>query len=887
MAQADGIDKGLQDAIALGERNKALLPRLRNWCSHLLIEDQSSGMVAQFYGLPINLSLSCPHATSEAISANLEMNARHFIEYQCIKCQFHVELMPRNFGRDVLAQHEQRQRQAEHAAREHAARRAELRAEIEVLVQQEQLQGHITALSVLNLVQRLQVVDGRASTAATIREAADLVPQFFSTAALNYLTLYLEDPVGPVLLTTIRQVLLSGTKLPSFALDQVVATIQRGHQLDAAVSVFAAAVAPADLPTHGPLLASILANLEYDYRLMRAEEGEDLVYPHAVELVRRFAQADASACQELLTAQVRLPEKRNRIRMMGLLRELIATAPDIVLPLTEVIVRALDFAEDGYGESADHATRHTLALLYHHDPEQVLAVLRQTAPTLSAAGQIEILEFYGRALQDSDLLLPVHAVLLAGELVSDLAAGSGPAQVQDARLGLVVKAACRAPAHFIPHVTVLLGVLLTVVKELQTLRRHQAALERPSDPAPTFNPLFGKHTVEVQSLDAHQQRRVSEVERMMSQLLNADSVASQPTVLEVFAGLNSETDGFIKSRLLKVLRDSIPDPIRISAILPVLYTSLFDAARDVRWEALRFLEYLLDEQPACVTQSLLDAVKALLEDADLSIRGQAIQAYGALMRRYPQQVAPDQLKEVLAAVHNPTVALHKAAVATAHALMPFLTESQRQVLLLDIQALEGAYYKNQDFTYGQELVRTLLWLVRDTRPLFLELAERYLTKYCACEEFYAAQDALKRLTRLLPENPELRLAWLPQALHYLIRVEPYYSSTDLREELLVALHQLSYAEVVAQQRELAGFAQTQITAGHFYDAFSVYAVFGTQGLHAQVYALTQYLAQVVPATKATEGVRSVNHTFNQFAQLEDTVATGRLDAAYFASLPVC
>ncbi|SFQ79552.1 hypothetical protein [Hymenobacter arizonensis] len=849
MAQSDRIDEGLQEAIALGERNKALLPRLRNWCSHLIIEDQLSGMVAQFYGLPINLALYCPHATGEFMSANLEMNARHFIEEQCIGCHFHTELMPRNFGRDVLAQHKQRQRQAEHAAHEHAARRAELQAEIEVLVRQEQLQGHITALSVINLVQQLQAADGRASTAATIREAADLVPQFFSAAALNYLTLYLEGPVGPVLLATIRQVLLSGAELPAFALDQVVAIIQRGHQLDAAVGVFTAAVAPTDLPMHGPLLASILAHLEYDYRLMRAEEGEELAYPHVVELVRRFAQTDASACQELLTEQVRLPEKRSRIRIMGLLRELITTAPDIVLPLTDVIVRALDFAEDGYGESADHATRHTLALLYRHAPEQVLAVLRQTAPTLSTPGQVEILEFYGRALQDSDLLLPAHAALLAEELVTDLAAGSGPTQVQEERLHLVVKAACRAPAHFIPHVTVLLGVLLTVVKELRTLRRYQAELEYPSVPAPTFNPLLGKHPLEIQNLDVHQQRRVSEVERMMSQLLNADSIASQPTVLEVFAGLNSETDGFIKSRLIKVLRDSLPDPIRISAILPVLYASLFDTARDVRWEALRFLEYLLDEQPACVTRSLLDAVKALLQDSDLPIRGQAIQTYGALMRQYPQEVAPDQLKEVIAAIHSPTVALHKAAVATAHALIPFLTESQRQILLMGIQALEGAYYENQDFTYSQELVRTLLWLVRDTKPLFLELAERYLTKYCACEEFYTAEDALKRLTRLLPENPELRPAWLPQALQYLIRVEPSYSPTDLRGELLVALHQLSYAELVAQQYELARFVRTQIAAGHFYDAFSVYAVFGAQGLHAQVYELTQHLAQGYPPLK--------------------------------------
>jgi hypothetical protein len=888
MAQADKIDEQIQEAVAMGERNKALLPRLRNWCRHLIIEDRSGGLVAEQYNLPTTLALSCPHATGGSMSANLEMIARHFIEEQCMGCSFHAELMPRNFGRDVLAQYEQRQRQAALVENEHAARRAELQAEVAVLVQQEQLQGPITARSVLKLALQLPTEDGQADIAETIREAAGLAPRFFSAAALNYLALQLEGPDGPVLLGAIRQVLLSGTVLPDFAWNQVLALIQRGWHLDAAVGVFIAAVEPKDLATYSPLLTSGLAHLEYDYRLMRGEDGEATAYPHVIELVQLFAQADAGACQELLTNQVRLPGKRDRIRVLGLLRDLTAAAPELVLPLTEDLVRSLDFPENGYGESADHAARHTLALLYPHAPEQVLAILRQTALMLSDAGQVELLEFYSRALQNSSLLLPEHAVALAGQLVADLAADSGPVKVREERLGLVVKAACQEPAHFIPHFTVLLGVLLAVVRDLRTLRWYKAELESPSAPATTFNPLVGKYPWEIQVLDVRQQRRVSEAERMLSHLLRAADTTPQIVLLDVFAGLSSETDGFLKSRLIKVLRESLPDPVRIGAVLPMLHASLFDTARDVRWEALRFVEHLLDEQPACVTRNLAEAVKTLLHDADTSIRGQAIQAYGALIHQSAQEAVPADLDVVLAALNSPTPALHKAAVASAYALMPLLSESQQQLLLLNIQALEHAYYEIQDFTYSKELVRTLLWLVRNTRPLYLELAERYLTKHCTCGDFYFEQDVLKRLTHLLPEYPELRRAWLPQALRYLVRVERSYSSFgDLRDELLVTLHQFSYDELVAWQSELIQFARTQLAAGRFHDVFALYAVFGAQGLHAQVYELTQYFTQTVPATKATNYARSVNQTFAEFAQLENTVAAGGLNLAYLQSITLC
>lgn len=891
MAQGSSIgkiDKGLRQAVAMGERNQALLLRLYRWCEHLLIEDCSSGMVA-LYGLPTSVALSCPHAAGSFMAHNLEMNAQAFIVEQCVACRFHAERSPDNFGREVLARRAQQLHQAELAAQEHAARRAALQAEIDVLVEQEHRQGSVTAQSVLNLVRELQAEDDRPGKAATIREAAAVAPHFFSAAALNYLSLYLDGPAGPALLETLRRVLVAGRSLPAFVLAQVRAIISTGQHIDAATGVFSLAVAPAELPGQAPLITALLARLDYGYVLLRGEENQPTAYPNVIHLLQRLAAADLHACHALLTAQLHLPEKRDRIRVLELLRDLLAVAPALVLPLGEALVRSLDFEDDGYGESADHVARHTLALLYQHAPEPMMAVFNQMYPTLSGGGQVEVLTFYCDALEDGDLLLPTHAAALAGRLVADLAADAGPAEVREARRGLVAGAVCRAPALFAPHGAALVQVLLSVVREWHTLRGYRAELDQAAAPADTTNPLRGKDPWEIHALEMRQQNRVGEAERLVEHLLGADGSSLQESVLATLAGLSSDTDGFIKSRLLKILRDSTTAPERLSHLLPVIYASLFDeAARDVRWEALRFVEHLLDEHPACVPPSLLEAVKALLEELDEPIRGQAIRTYGSLIRRFAAEVEPVHLALVLAAINHPSGALHKAAAATASALVPFLTEAQKQLLQLGMQELERAYFDIPDFAYGRELADTLLRLARENQPLFLELAGRYLSKYATCGNFYPEQDALKRLTHLLPSFPELRPVWLPLALRYLQRVAPEkFSSDHLREELLQVLHQFSYAEVVAQQAVLVEFAHTQVQAGHFHDVFAICAVLGAQGLHAPVLALTQFLAQVVPVSKATEYVRRLTQTFAECSGLEAAVAAGQRDAAFLELLRPC
>jgi hypothetical protein len=883
MARNEKSDQQITQAVALGQQNQALLPRLRNWCRHLQITDYSGGLIHELYGLPMNLELCCPHAAGQYRAMNLEWNARMFIDEKCVNCAFHDEVFPQNFGREVLAQREQAEQAAALHAQEQATRRAELQADIDALLKDEQTQGDTKSLSILKLVQQLGRPQADHAVAATVLEAARLSPSFFTPSALNYLALHLDASHAPVVLQILRTLLDAGHQLADFARQQLLAVVEEGEVLDAAVGVLAA-VAPVDLVAQPGLLSRILGRLHYEHHSRRAHETE-MIYPEVVALLQRWAAADVAAYEQLLKQQLSLPNKHDRLRVLGLLQDLATVAPGLVLPLTEAVARSLAFEEDGYGDSADHAARHLLASLYAHDPETVFATLRELYTSVTASVQLELLEFYGRALCDDELVRPAHAAVWVSHLVSGMVT-PGPDARKDAAQQQVEDVAYRAPHLLVPHQDAVLGALVAAVGSYRKFQWFRAELQNSSAPPTTFNPLLGRHGVEIQGLDLQEQRRLHKAELTVEHLLRAGQQNLPQAIVTLMERVSSEADGLLKARLLKVLRSGLSDPLSIGRTLPVLYTSLFDTVtRDVRYEALRSVEHLLDQHPQCVTVTLLGVVKVLLNDPDVAIRGQAIRAYGALLRQFPEALEPEHLQRILAAITNKYRALHKAAAATALSIAPFLAAEQRLLLLVGVLQLEEVYYAEQDYAYCKELIGMALRLAQEAPAQRLRIVEHYVVKYCNCGEIYTEKDFMERLTQLTAEEPQLRPAWLAQALAYMQRVEPEFSShVDLREVLLPALQQLPYAEVVAHQEVLEEFVRAQIRAGHYQDVYGVYAVFGAQGLHAPLHALTRYFTQQVPATKANAHALEVNATVKRLSGLEAAVAAGQVDNTVLTAL---
>jgi hypothetical protein len=145
----------------------------------------SYGMLAQMTGLPIgHLQVICPHGNTLSESAHLSWEASEFILRNCVGCAHHEELSPDNYGREVLAEKEQRDREEAEAAN----RRKELKAQSYDAARAALKSGQPKEESVNRFVLDMFGSEEEADRSrALLIEAAGLGWEFFSNAALNVL----------------------------------------------------------------------------------------------------------------------------------------------------------------------------------------------------------------------------------------------------------------------------------------------------------------------------------------------------------------------------------------------------------------------------------------------------------------------------------------------------------------------------------------------------------------------------------------------------------------------------------------------------------------------------------------------------------------------------
>ena len=84
------MDRDFKIATEAGERNRATMQLVRNWCSHVRIKKfGGTGMIEQITGLPIgNHGLECDHATAGGMYTwNLRDAALDFYDRNCVDCK--------------------------------------------------------------------------------------------------------------------------------------------------------------------------------------------------------------------------------------------------------------------------------------------------------------------------------------------------------------------------------------------------------------------------------------------------------------------------------------------------------------------------------------------------------------------------------------------------------------------------------------------------------------------------------------------------------------------------------------------------------------------------------------------------------------------------------
>jgi hypothetical protein len=83
MSKKGNSEKQFQQAIDIGRNNSKVIPLIKRWCKHIVITDQSAGMIAAM-GLPMQQRLSCPHISGAQSAIDVETMAAHFIIEQSL-----------------------------------------------------------------------------------------------------------------------------------------------------------------------------------------------------------------------------------------------------------------------------------------------------------------------------------------------------------------------------------------------------------------------------------------------------------------------------------------------------------------------------------------------------------------------------------------------------------------------------------------------------------------------------------------------------------------------------------------------------------------------------------------------------------------------------------
>ncbi|MFC5683283.1 hypothetical protein ACYE2N_05050 [Flavobacterium sp. MAHUQ-51] len=224
---ASSLDKDLRlsNSIELASRSKRLIPEIKHWCSHLKVHSEYGGLIGQM-GLPTMNYVSCPQADGGG-GMNLEWVANDFIIQNCQSCQLHTEVFHKNFGRMTIERYRDYKEKQDREQAEEEKIINEVRSKIKGKIFDRYKSSKTTEVSILKLVNKLNVADDRLSVAQSVLESSKLKPVFFNSLALDYLVLFLDDE--NISQALVNVVLLFPDKLSDFSRERVKDSIARGE----------------------------------------------------------------------------------------------------------------------------------------------------------------------------------------------------------------------------------------------------------------------------------------------------------------------------------------------------------------------------------------------------------------------------------------------------------------------------------------------------------------------------------------------------------------------------------------------------------------------------------------------------------------------------------
>ena len=891
MTKIDDFDNQINQTTELGERNKALIPKVRNWCKNIKVEDKSSGLFYLQTGLPIHLSISCPHTPARTEAANLEWIAEDFVINCCRSCNFHSEIHQANFGREVITRYEKEQEEQKQIEQDRNQGKQKIKQRIQSLIDKKTHQTGTTELSILKLIQKIDTGENNKKVAAKILEASQLSPHFFGETSLDYLsTFFSNEEIGEEVLKSIANILQKEQTLSASAFKKLSKTIGEGFFVDQTAQVLKIIKPGINLQEYQPLIESILDHLWYKRQVGDPADSRPS-YPHAISLLIGEYKERPEMMQEMLEERLRINNKTTRININYLLQELLKVNPEMVIIHCPTLIHSLELKDDTYEESADYITCLTLSQLYEFHPRTVANHMIALYTSLTPGAKVEMLTFFRIILLKDDLALKYvdftnHIIKI---LIEILPKEGILKELKNGAFSVIVKVSDHKPELLVNYVKAFTGFLTQQIKEQKTFNWYRKELEKPKNQISTFNPLQGRHYVEIESERIDIQTFISKLGEIIQNLLKSDQIKGEvETITDMINNLSSASDGELKSKLIKVLKNSVKEPLQLAKLLPSIYTFLLDKdSKLVRYEAVRFVADIIQHHDQLITQNILDLLKVFMSsDSENLVRGAAVKAFGDIIIKFPEQVGEEEINTIIDAVGDKSVFIAKRAADLSNKLSPYLSKLQLQGLLTNLLILEQHYFSKQEYREGRELINILLFLAKEEQNLYVKLVNTLIVKYCRSGDYYTEKDFLQYLTIICKQNAKFNALWLEESLDFIYRTHPniHNYSFDIRHKLFTTIYTLPQALIESNLDKIHKLIVWKIQQKDFLDVFELFGILGYFRQYEKLKELSEHLKDNVEDNKSNKWYLSTNASYKKIADLELAVKQQSIDNAFIKSL---
>jgi len=872
MSRIETEKKEIAKIVELGRRNKQLIPEVQNWCRNLEITDESAGLVAEYYRVPTMLHISCPHTTQSIGGMDFEAVAGQFISECCFFCEKRASINDKNFGQNLLEVYKKEEERRKSEEVEQKQKHNAIKDAIDNIAKKETTEGNITTLSILRLVQQLNKAD--VGLKESVLQASKISPDFFSNAAIDYLTLFACEVNDPQLLETLQNVASYKPQLTEYARNRIRESVLKVSS-DILFGIF-------DEITEDLIDDQTLQTLSKvsDQLFYKREIGEPYglrQYPNAVKLFIRLRSQSEEQFEFILRDKLRLKEKNLRLNIYGFLKALMDVDPNIGVTFIHDLIISYEFEEDRYGESADGAVSELLHKIYLLYPDKVIGAFGVLYPNISEGAKISIFDFFRKSIiEDVEKGRAADSFMI--DTLTNEYFNSRSKAVKKEALHEIRYIVGDAGWAFVRKFDAFLGEFISVCKLRQRHDLHIEEIEKYGVRATTFNPLIRKSPIEILGITTDFDNRINNLDSILTHIGECHEETAVDTIILTIRGLNSQTDGFIKGKLIRLLRQIIQDNLVLSSLLPDIHTWLFDTNNQpVRMEAVRFIERIFEKHTILVTRTLIDLVKVFLHDPEKGVCHTALKAYSVLIEKFPSEVDIPDIEQIIRLLDSSYVVLHKAAIELSHNLYPFLDAKQRQIWIMMLLGWEETYFKEGDFQYCEDIIRYLLFVTKEIPEWYKLITEKVMPKYVDVKDFYAAQDGLEALTELRNNSDNLRKIWIEKSLSFLT---VYTNDTfdqnpefSFRNRLLKAYYELTPDNFSRAYPVFENTIRKLIDKNDIQTALALLGLLGYYRRNYGIINLLQEFDQEAMKLQINKSLKMITELFYELSSREQKVVT--------------